>query len=193
MSARHIVLRALLSDAAFLRRLRSAAAATVPSSEIDDLVQKSCLAALEAKLSPDVRGVCEAWMLAVLRHHIADYHEGRHRVQWWPLPWQLRGPDAPLLARDKLRWVKRQLESGRLDEKALDWLERRANGESLTQLARSEEIDPAAMRQRLCYHRKRLREGWAQEEGGTGSVPPPSSQKASIPDFPFVSQPQPLR
>ena len=162
-SRHHTTLRAVLGDRAFLRKLRGVVSAALPRQQVDDLVQQSCLSALEASRSPEDRGVCEAWMLGLVRHKIADHHDGAGKVIFEEMPRHLRAPAAPLEDRDRLRWVQKQVAQGLLDEQTLGWMTRLGAGESLASIARTDGLKPDFLHKRLRRAQGPLRARWSEE------------------------------
>jgi len=176
-SAAQQTLRALLVDPSTRKALVKRLHRRVPEQDVDDLVQDVFVAALEAEHVPETVTECTKWLFTIARHKRADYLEGRtlYTNVFSDSPDEIGQEDAapptPRSARDQLRWVQRQLESGALPAEVASWMTRQSEGESWAAIGKSEHTPAGTVRERVRYHRQQLRERWLQDSKPPDSKP----------------------
>jgi RNA polymerase sigma factor (sigma-70 family) len=133
----------------------------VPSHEAEDLVQQVLTEALASSHRPSHPSEVRKWIYGILRHKIADFHRAKKITRGSIPPDELPSPTAFSEEEQSLvRWAMRELPAGLDAQKTLDWLLREGEGETLEDIAESENVPAPQVRQRVSRLRRYFRERW---------------------------------
>ena len=121
----------------------------------DDLVQTVLCDALAVEAVPERNSELPRWLTGILRNKVVDEHRRRSR---WKRGEATEDVEAPRSteARDLLRRIARDVVEPE-ERRALDWLVREHEGDSLYLIALDQALEPNTLRQRICRLRKSLR------------------------------------
>ncbi len=121
----------------------------------DDLVQTVLCDALAVAAVPERNSELPRWLTGIARNKVVD--ERRRRARWKraDLPEDLEAPRSSD-ARDLLQRIAREVVEPE-ERRALDWLVREHEGDSLYLIALDQALAPSTLRQRICRLRKSLR------------------------------------
>jgi len=121
----------------------------------DDVVQTVLCDALTVEAVPERCSELPRFVTALARNKVID--EQRRRARWKraDLPEDLEAPRSTE-ARDLLRRIAEEVTEPE-ERRALDWLVREHQGDSLYLMALEQALEPATLRQRICRLRKSLR------------------------------------
>ena len=147
--------------------LRSALARLVRRRvDAEDVVQAMLLEVISARARPGTPE--DVWHFApfVGRKKVADNHRRRSRSAIAVDPEDVTNAvePGPVDARDLRDWVDRVLPPGTSARLTSGWMLREGEGESLSEVARSEQVAPELVRQRVSRRRRFLRPQWARED-----------------------------
>jgi len=121
----------------------------------EDLVQTVLCDALAVEAVPERNSELPRWLTGIARNKVVD--EQRRRARWKraeldDVPEAPRSPEA----RDLLQRIAREVVEPE-ERRALDWLVREHQGDSLYLIALDQALEPGTLRQRICRLRKSLR------------------------------------
>jgi DNA-directed RNA polymerase specialized sigma24 family protein len=121
----------------------------------EDLVQTVLCDALAVEAVPERHSELPRWLTGIARNKVVD--EQRRRARWKRAELDDE-PEAPRSeeARDVLRRIEREV-VGSEERRALSWLVREHQGDSLYLMALEQALEPSTLRQRICRLRKSLR------------------------------------
>lgn len=121
----------------------------------DDLVQTVLCDALTASAVPERNSELPRFVTGIARNKVVD--EQRRRARWKraELPEDIATPTSEE-ARDLLRRIAKDVVEPE-ERRALAWLVREHQGDSLYLLALEQSLEPSTLRQRICRLRKSLR------------------------------------
>jgi DNA-directed RNA polymerase specialized sigma24 family protein len=121
----------------------------------DDLVQTVLCDALAVEAVPERNSELPRWLTGIARNKVVD--ERRRRARWKRAELDDE-PQAPRSseARDLLRRIASEVVEPE-ERRALDWLVREHQGDSLYLIALDQALEPSTLRQRICRLRKSLR------------------------------------
>jgi|LNFM01.1.fsa_nt_gb RNA polymerase sigma factor (sigma-70 family) len=144
--------------------LRTLARRKVAEADVDDIVQVVLTEAAASQGRPEDPADARKWIYGILRNKIADHHRRPKREELVP---ELREePRSEAHAQDMqevrslLEWAMRELPPGMDARRTLEWLLRESEGETLEEIARSEQLPPEQVRQRVSRLRRFFRERW---------------------------------
>jgi RNA polymerase sigma factor (sigma-70 family) len=154
--------RTRLADPALRRAVEAVVRRRVPGDDADDVVQAALADVLSAARVPEDAEEFRRFVFAVTRNKVFDHF--RRRVREVPEEEALEpaANEAPLSARDILRWAEGKLPDAE-SEHTLEWMLREGDGEKLEQIARDANLPATRVRQRVSRLRRFLRERWAAE------------------------------
>jgi DNA-directed RNA polymerase specialized sigma24 family protein len=121
----------------------------------DDLVQTVLCDALAVEAVPERHSELPRWLTGIARNKVVDEHRRRSR---WKRADASEDAEAPRSteARELLRRIAREVVEPE-DRRALDWLVREHEGDSIYLIALDRALEPNTLRQRICRLRKSLR------------------------------------
>jgi DNA-directed RNA polymerase specialized sigma24 family protein len=121
----------------------------------DDLVQTVLCDALAVEAVPERHSELPRWLTGIARNKVVD--EQRRRARWKRAELDDE-PEAPRSeeARDLLGRIEREVREPE-ERRALAWLVREHQGDSLYLMALEQALEPSTLRQRICRLRKALR------------------------------------
>jgi RNA polymerase sigma factor (sigma-70 family) len=153
---------ARLADPGLRRDVEAAVKRRVRGHDADDVVQAALADVLSAARVPEDAEEFRRFVFAVTRNKVFDHF--RRRVREVPEDEALEpaASDAPLSARDILRWAEAKLPDAEAQH-TLEWMLREGDGEKLEQIARDANLPAPRVRQRVSRLRRFLREHWAAE------------------------------
>jgi DNA-directed RNA polymerase specialized sigma24 family protein len=155
------MLRAHL-DGGVISRLRMVVRRTVPAHDVDDVVQATLCDALRASRVPDRREDLSRWLVTIAKRRAADFH----RMQRKTVSIDGESPSddekngLTVEWRDAVGRAVADAEGDAQTRRALELSLREAEGESYSELARSESMTEVAMRQRVSRFRRRMAAKW---------------------------------
>jgi len=154
--------RARLADPGLRRAIEVAVKRRIPGEDAEDVVQAALADVLSAARVPEDAEEFRRFVFAVARNKVFDHF--RRRVREAPEDEALEpaAADAPLSARDILRWAEAKLPDSE-SQHTLEWMLREGDGEKLEQIARDANLPAPRVRQRVSRLRRFLRERWAAE------------------------------
>ncbi len=121
----------------------------------DDLVQNVLCDALAVEAVPERNSELPRWLTGIARNKVVDEHRRRSRWKRAELPEDLEAPRSSD-ARDLLQRIAREVVEPE-ERRALGWLVREHEGDSLYLIALDQALEPSTLRQRICRLRKSLR------------------------------------
>jgi len=121
----------------------------------DDLVQTVLCDALAVEAVPERNSELPRWLTGIARNKVVDEHRRRSRWKRAEATEDLEAPRSTE-ARELLRRIAREVVEPE-DRRALDWLVREHEGDSLYLIALDQALEPNTLRQRICRLRKSLR------------------------------------
>jgi RNA polymerase sigma factor (sigma-70 family) len=148
------------TSSTFRDALLSVVRRRVRGSDAEDLVQSALTEAVASPHRPDDPEATRRWIWGIVRHKIADHHRQARRespdVPEIPVP-------APEAEQSLLDWAVRELPPGMDARRTLEWLLREGEGETLEDIARSEQVPAPRVRQRVGRLRQHFRTRWAAQ------------------------------
>jgi RNA polymerase sigma factor (sigma-70 family) len=153
---------ARLADPALRRAVEAVVRRRVPGDEADDVVQAALADLLSAPRVPEDAEEFRRFVFAVTRNKVCDHFRRRMREVPEEEAQEPAASEAPLSARDILRWAEGKLPDAE-SEHTLEWMLREGDGEKLEQIARDANLPAPRVRQRVSRLRRFLRERWAAE------------------------------
>jgi DNA-directed RNA polymerase specialized sigma24 family protein len=121
----------------------------------EDLVQTVLCDALAVEAVPERDSELPRWLTGIARNKVVDEHRRRARWKRADLPEDLEAPRSSD-ARDLLQRIAREVVEPE-ERRALDWLVREHEGDSLYLIALDQALEPSTLRQRICRLRRALR------------------------------------
>jgi len=158
--------RVRLADPALRRAIEAAVKRRVSGSDADDIVQAALADVLAAERTPEDAEEFRRFVFAVTRNKLFDHFRRRAREAPEDEAHELPADEAPLSARDMLRWAEGKLPDTEA-EHTLEWMLREGDGEKLEHIARDANLPAPRVRKRVSRLRRLLREHWALELGLT--------------------------
>jgi RNA polymerase sigma factor (sigma-70 family) len=151
-----------VADPALRREVEAAVRRRVHGDEAEDVVQATLADVLASPSVPDEPEEFRRYVFGVARHKVFDhFRRQRHKVEGFDDS-ALTAPEAPLSARDILRWAEGELPDSE-SQSTLEWMLREGDGEKLEHIARDAKLPAARVRKRVSRLRKHLRERWTAE------------------------------
>lgn len=125
------------------------------SDSAEDLVQTVLCDALAVEAVPERNSELPRWLTGIARNKVVDEHRRRAR---WKRAELSEEPEVPRSAeaRDLLLRIERDVTEPE-ERRALDWLVREHQGDSLYLMALEQALEPSTLRQRICRLRRSLR------------------------------------
>lgn len=158
--------RTRLADPGLRRAIEAAVKRRIPGADADDIVQAALADVLSAPRTPEDAEEFRRFVFAVTRNKVFDHFRRRAREASEDEAQEPAADDAPLSARDILRWAEGKLPDADA-EHTLEWMLREGDGEKLEHIARDANVPAPRVRQRVSRLRRLLREHWALELGLT--------------------------
>lgn len=122
----------------------------------DDLVQTVLCDALAVEAVPERNSELPRWLTGIARNKVVDERRRRSRWKRADLPEDTEAQPRSTEARDLLQRIAREVVEPE-ERRALDWLVREHEGDSLYLIALDQALEPSTLRQRICRLRKSLR------------------------------------
>jgi RNA polymerase sigma factor (sigma-70 family) len=154
--------RARLADPALRRAIEATVKRRISGGDADDVVQATLADLLCAPRVPADAEEFRRFVFTVTRNKVVDHFRRRAREVPEAETSELTASEAPLSARDILRWAEGKLPDADA-EHTLEWMLREGDGEKLEQIARDVNLPAPRVRQRVSRLRRFLRERWAAE------------------------------
>ena len=126
----------------------------LPREDAEDVVQQALCDALGIA-APETPGEQTRLLMTIVKRRVVDWYRARRPSTPIADDDVTTAPENAWLARDLLRRIEE--EASPTDRRALDWLVREHEGESLTAIAEEERFTPVALRQRIHRLRASLR------------------------------------
>ncbi len=158
--------RARVADPALRHEIEAAVRRRISGSDADDIVQAALADVLSAPRTPEDGEEFRRFVFAVTRNKVFDHFRRRAREASEDEAQEPAADEAPLAARDILRWAEGKLPDAEA-EHTLEWMLREGDGEKLEHIARDANLPAPRVRQRVSRLRRLLREHWALELGLT--------------------------
>jgi DNA-directed RNA polymerase specialized sigma24 family protein len=122
----------------------------------DDLVQTVLCDALAVEAVPERDSELPRWLTGIARNKVVDERRRRSRWKRAELPEDAEAAPRSTEARDLLHRIASEVVEPE-ERRALDWLVREHEGDSLYLIALDQALEPNTLRQRICRLRKSLR------------------------------------
>lgn len=155
-------LKTRVADPALRREVEAAVRRRVRGEDAEDLVQATLADVLSAAHVPDEPEEFRRFVFGVARHKVFDHFRRQKRRTAGLGEDDLAAPEAPLSARDILRWAEGELRDPDA-QSTLEWMLREGDGEKLEHIAQGAGVPATRVRKRVSRLRKLLRERWAAE------------------------------
>ena len=153
---------ARLADPGLRRAVEAAVKRRVRGDDAEDVVQAALADVLSAARVPEDAEEFRRFVFAVTRNKMFDHFRRRAREAPEEEAHEPAASEAPLSARDILRWAEAKLPDSDAQH-TLEWMLREGDGEKLEQIARDANVPAPRVRQRVSRLRRFLREHWAAE------------------------------
>jgi RNA polymerase sigma factor (sigma-70 family) len=153
---------ARLADPGLRRDVEAAVKRRVRGHDADDVVQAALADVLSAARVPEDAEEFRRFVFAVTRNKVFDHFRRRAHEAPEDEALEPAASEAPLSARDILRWAEEKLPDSEAQH-TLEWMLREGDGEKLEQIAREANVPAPRVRQRVSRLRRFLRERWAAE------------------------------
>jgi RNA polymerase sigma factor (sigma-70 family) len=153
---------ARLADPGLRRDVEAAVKRRVRGDDAADVVQAALADVLSAARVPEDAEEFRRFVFAVTRNKVFDHFRRRVREVPEEEAVEPAAAEAPLSARDILRWAEEKLPDSEA-LRTLEWMLREGDGEKLEQIAREANVPAPRVRQRVSRLRRFLREHWAAE------------------------------
>jgi RNA polymerase sigma factor (sigma-70 family) len=153
---------ARLADPRLRRAVEAAVKRRVRGDDAEDVVQAALADVLSAARVPEDAEEFRRFVFAVTRNKVFDHFRRRQREVPEDDAIEPAASEAPLSARDILRWAEQELPDSE-SQHTLEWMLREGDGEKLEQIARDANLPAPRVRQRVSRLRRFLRERWAAE------------------------------
>jgi RNA polymerase sigma factor (sigma-70 family) len=161
MSAVSTVMKTRVADPALRREVEAAVRRRVRGDEAEDVVQATLADVLSAHTVPEEPEEFRRFVFGVARNKVFDHFRRQKRQAPGLEEGDTAAPEAPLSARDILRWAEGELPDS--EAQTLEWMLREGDGEKLEHIARDARLPATRVRKRVSRLRKFLRERWAAE------------------------------
>jgi len=161
MSAASTVMKTRVADPVLRREVEAAVRRRVRSDEAEDVVQATLADVLSASTVPDEPEEFRRFVFGVARNKVFDHFRRQKRQADGLDDNEPLAPEAPLSARDILRWAEGALPDS--EAQTLEWMLREGDGEKLEHIARDAQLPATRVRKRVSRLRKILRDRWAAE------------------------------
>ena len=155
-------MKARLADPALRSAVEVAVRRRVRGDDAEDVVQATLADVLSAARVPEDAEEFRRFVFGVARNKVFDHFRRQRRESEGLDEHELAGPDAPLSARDILRWAEGELPDSE-SKNTLEWMLREGDGEKLEHIARDAHVPAPRVRKRVSRLRKFLRDRWAAE------------------------------
>jgi len=151
-----------VADPTLRRAVEAAVRRRVRGDEAEDVVQATLADVLSAASVPEQPEEFRRFVFGVARNKVFDHFRRQKRHTEGLDESQTAGPEAPLSARDILRWAEGELPDSEA-QSTLEWMLREGDGEKLEHIAKDAQLPATRVRKRVSRLRKFLRERWAAE------------------------------
>jgi RNA polymerase sigma factor (sigma-70 family) len=155
-------MKARLGDPALRRDVEAAVRRRIRGDEAEDVVQATLADVLSAQQLPEDPEEFRRFVFGVARNKVFDHYRRQKRHTDDYDAEQAEAPEAPLSARDILRWAEGELPDSE-SKSTLEWMLREGDGEKLEHIARDASVPAPRVRKRVSRLRKFLRERWQAE------------------------------
>ena len=162
MSAVSTVMKTRVADPALRREVEAAVRRRVRGDEAEDVVQATLADVLSAAAVPEAPEEFRRFVFGVARNKVFDHFRRQKRQAEGLGDDDALAPEAPLSARDILRWAEGELPDSE-SQSTLEWMLREGDGEKLEHIARDAKLPATRVRKRVSRLRKFLRDRWAAE------------------------------
>ena len=169
---------AKLADPALAAALSHFVRARVPETEVQDIVQSTLAAALDAddSATPIEDEDIVRWVHGICRHKVVDWFRRSRREV--PRDLEDEGGGAPVAAAesapqsamDLLRWAQKELPAGEENAKTLEWMLREGAGEKLENIAAEANLPAPRVRQRVSRLRRYYKARWAAQAAALAAL-----------------------
>ena len=169
---------ARLADPALAAALSHFVRARVPEAEVQDIVQSTLAAALDADdaATPIEDEDIVRWVYGICRHKVVDWFRRARREVPRDLEDEASGQpvaaaeSAPQSAMDLLRWAQKELPEGEENAKTLEWMLREGAGEKLENIAAEANLPAPRVRQRVSRLRRYYKARWAAQAAAVAAL-----------------------
>jgi DNA-directed RNA polymerase specialized sigma24 family protein len=169
---------AKLADPALTAALSHFVRARVPETEVQDIVQATLAAALDADgaATPVEDEDIVRWVHGICRHKVVDWFRRSRREVPRDLEDESSGQpvaaaeSAPQSAMDLLRWAQKELPAGEENAKTLEWMLREGAGEKLENIAAEANVPAPRVRQRVSRLRRYYKARWAAQAAALAAL-----------------------
>jgi len=151
-----------VADPTLRREVEAAVRRRVRGDEAEDVVQATLADVLSAASVPEQPEEFRRFVFGVARNKVFDHFRRQKRHTEGLDESQTAAPEAPLSARDILRWAEGELPDSE-SQSTLEWMLRESDGEKLEHIAKDAQLPATRVRKRVSRLRKFLRERWAAE------------------------------
>jgi RNA polymerase sigma factor (sigma-70 family) len=155
-------MKARLADPALRSAVEAAVRRRVRGDDAEDVVQATLADVLSAAEVPEDAEEFRRFVFGVARNKVFDHFRRQRRESEGLDDHDPAGPEAPLSARDILRWAEEELPDSE-SKNTLEWMLREGDGEKLEHIARDAQVPAPRVRKRVSRLRKFLRDRWAAE------------------------------
>jgi RNA polymerase sigma factor (sigma-70 family) len=155
-------MKARLADPALRSAVQAAVRRRIRGDDAEDVVQATLADVLSAPEVPEDAEEFRRFVFGVARNKVFDHFRRQKRESEGLDEDALAGPEAPLSARDILRWAEGELPDSE-SKNTLEWMLREGDGEKLEHIARDAQVPAPRVRKRVSRLRKFLRDRWAAE------------------------------
>jgi RNA polymerase sigma factor (sigma-70 family) len=155
-------MKARLADPALRSAVEAAVRRRVRGDDAEDVVQATLADVLSAAEVPEDAEEFRRFVFGVARNKVFDHFRRQRRESEGLDDHDPAGPEAPLSARDILRWAEDELPDSE-SKNTLEWMLREGDGEKLEHIARDAQVPAPRVRKRVSRLRKFLRDRWAAE------------------------------
>jgi DNA-directed RNA polymerase specialized sigma24 family protein len=169
---------AKLADPTLQAALSHFVRARVPETEVQDIVQATLAAALDADgaTAPVEDEDIVRWVHGICRHKVVDWFRRSRREVPRDLEDESAGhpvaaaESAPQSAMDLLRWAQKELPAGEENAKTLEWMLREGAGEKLENIAAEANVPAPRVRQRVSRLRRYYKARWAAQAAALAAL-----------------------
>jgi RNA polymerase sigma factor (sigma-70 family) len=151
-----------VADPTLRREVEAAVRRRVRGDEAEDVVQATLADVLSAAAVPEEPEEFRRFVFGVARNKVFDHFRRQKRQTEGLDESKTAAPEAPLSARDILRWAEGKLPDSE-SQSTLEWMLREGDGEKLEHIARDAQLPATRVRKRVSRLRKFLRDRWAAE------------------------------
>jgi RNA polymerase sigma factor (sigma-70 family) len=155
-------MKARLADPTLRSAVEAAVRRRIRGDDAEDVVQATLADVLSAAEVPEDVEEFRRFVFGVARNKVFDHFRRQRRESEGLDDHDPAGPEAPLSARDILRWAEEELPDSE-SKNTLEWMLREGDGEKLEHIARDAQVPAPRVRKRVSRLRKFLRDRWAAE------------------------------